>query len=519
MFAQVWAKIKEMIYRMIGARTIEQTLHIAPSISTRMSNAIDLWANMYEGQAPWLREPTFDNPTRVVSMGLPAMIASEKARMAVLEMQSEITAPAKTNEAREEIPTGDTQRAEYLNEQYKKLLAKLRPQLEYGIAKGGIVIKPYIVFNNAKNADFNTQSPEIYFDFIQADNFFPLAFDGSERVTEAAFVQTKIDKDKVYRRLEYHKIENGTVTVQNRAFINTNVALDNGISGDTDLGREIPLTNVPEWASLQPETKIQNVDRLLFAYFKMPEANTVDTHSPLGVSGYSRAVGHIKEADLQFSRCLWEYEATEAAIDIDRDALTDVQDSSGRSYSINPMLQARLFRRIDLGESNTYQPFLPAIRDTSLFNGLNNILMRIEDDCFLSRGTISDVSAEARTATELKILKQRTYSANKEIQTALEYTLRDVVYVMNVYCTLYGVVAEGEYEISFEWDDSIITDSDTELNKNLLFYQNGLISKVEMRMKCFGETESQAVEALRKIDEENQQAADNSIQQTDEGEL
>jgi A118 family predicted phage portal protein len=137
--------------------------------------------------------------------------------------------------------------------------------------------------------------------------------------------------------------------------------------------------------------------------------------------------------------------------------------------------------------------------------------MRIEDVCALSRGTISDVAAEARTATELKILKQRSYSANAEIQKTLENTLKDVVYIMNVYCVLYGITTEGEYDVSFEWDDSILVDVDTELTKRLTLMQNGLSSKIEIRMWYFGETEQQAREKLQQIEEENKQDMENQV--------
>jgi A118 family predicted phage portal protein len=532
MFSQIWQKIKEMVSKMVGSRTVENALHITPVISTKMEKAITLWGNMYEGMCPWLHEPDRDDPTRVVSLGLPSFIASEKARMAVLEMKSEITTPVETvtepnpdyvppvmdengnvavsgqpQTITTDTPVSDTARAEYLDSQYKKVLKKIRQQLEYGIAKGGLVIKPYILLNQQDGEDTQAQ---IEFDYVQADDFYPLAFDGSGKVIEAAFVQSIVDKNTIYRRLEYHKLEGNTVTVQNKAFKSNNVEHINSYTEES-LGKEISLTEVPQWSSLQPETRIKDVDRLMFAYFKMPEANTVDPHSPLGVSGYSRAVKLIEEADKQYSRLLWEYEATEAAIDVDRDALTETTDVNGNVHTINPRLQARLFRPIDLGESNTYQPFLPTIRDASIINGLNNILMRIEDVCALSRGTISDVAAEARTATELKILKQRSYSANADIQHALEDTLKDVVYIMDVYCTLYNVTTPGEYDVSFEWDDSILVDVDTELTKRITLMQNGLESKIGVRMWYFGETERQAREALQQIDEENKQDMENQV--------
>ena len=623
MFSDIWNKIKELITKMLPKKTVENVLHITPCISDRMADAIQLWSDMYEGNSPWVREPTPDDPARIVSLGLPALIASEKARMVTLEMKTEINAPmtemalaqpgevpaddtqsttpqASANtksplgngsksqpsigadtmnvipggpnaiplssayqQKTQQVPTGPTERADFLNGQYKKLCRQIRRQLEYGIAKGGLVIKPYVVMydetpkfgstsqntpdketasnsaqNEQKNATVqnntkdtnnapastpaapaqsnttlsnNLLKAEIDFDYIQADRFFPLSFDANGKVVEAAFIQTKVDKakERVYIRLEYHKLEKRTVTVQNFAFESTDMSLanSNNIKSASNLGREIPLTAVPEWASLQPKTVIEGVDRLLFAYFRMPEANTVDPYSPLGVSGYSRAIQLIKDADMQYSRLLWEYEAGEMAIDVDRDALKFMTDPKGEGYTVLPEKQQRLFRKVDLNTEDTYNVFAPGLRDVSIVHGLNTILMRIEDIIGISRGTLSDVNTqEAKTATELKILKQRSFATNADIQMALQDALSDVVYVMDVYCTLYDITPAGEYEVSFEWDDSILVDSESELSKRITLMQNGLASKLETRMWYFGETENQARAAMMQIEEEATQA-------------
>lgn len=549
MWGNLVSKLKELIRNMIGSRTIQNELHVSYAISPKMETAIQTWTNLYLNKAEWLHEPDETNPTRVVSLGLPAMIASEKARTALLELESEITPITKEKEVPnpdypgemqftdgpdgEKIPlptttqpetiieehtVGDTSRAEFLESQYKKLKKQLRKQIEYGIAKGGLVIKPYIVTSkeentegeNGLNADL-VPTTEIEFDFIQADSFYPLAFDASGRITEAAFVQSKVERNQIYRRLEYHKWENNTVTVINKAYKSNNVR-NNGDVDNVDLGEEIALTEVPEWKDLEPKTTIKNVTKPLFGYFKMPEANTIDPTSPLGISGFSRAVSLIKDADLQYSRLLWEYEAGEMAIDIDRDALRQETDAYGNAISKPSMLQQRLFRKVDLGtDSDTYNPFTPSLRDTNYIQGLNTILMRIEDVCGISRGTLSDSADVARTATELKILKQRSYQTNADIQQAIETAIRDVIYVMNVYATLYEITPEGEYDVNFEWDDSIIVDVDEELNKRITLMQSGLSSKVELRMWYFGETEKQAREALAKIDEENQRAMESEM--------
>lgn len=563
-FSQLFIKIKEMMLNMLGmSKTVEQTLNIVPAVSSKMAEAIDEWTRMYKDEADWLHEPTFNDPTRVASLGLPAFIASEKARMAVLELKSEITAPKKTAIVENpnyfppasdmfgnvkvsghsktiitEETIGATERAEFLNEQYqRKLLSRIRTQLEYGIAKGSLIIKPYVVKSQVQNvaglsADEQTGTDtvkyDIEFDFVQADCFYPFAFDSSGKVSEVAFLQTKTDKDKVFIRLEYHKLDGNNVSITNMAFENQHNQNDATML-QTTLGKEVSLSAVPEWKNLPPKATIKNVDRLLFGYFKMPDANTIDPHSPLGISGFARAKSLIKEADMQYSRLLWEFEGGELAIDIDRDALQFMQGDDGKggkqTRSVMSKLQNRLYRTVDLGESDTYKPFSPTLRDNSLINGLNTILMRIEDVCALSRGTISDVAAEARTATELKILRQRSYSSNLEIQTALETALRDVVYAMNIYCTLYNIVGDvprgedgivdtskmGQYDVSFTWDDSILVDVETELQKRLTLMNNGLCGKREVRMWYFNESMRQAQDALDAIQEESQIAIEQNM--------
>jgi hypothetical protein len=82
--------------------------------------------------------------------------------------------------------------------------------------------------------------------------------------------------------------------------------------------------------------------------------------------------------------------------------------------------------------------------------------------------------------------------------------------IMDKYCDLYKIVPSGKFEVAYAWDDSIIVDKDQERQVDLLDVQGGLMSKVEYRMKWFGETEDQATEAVNKIFE--QQKKDMELQ-------
>lgn len=477
-------RLKGVFRRMFSANDIESVLHVQPTMSQEMKDAIELWEQMYKNKSPWVM-----SNENLKSLGLPAMIASEKARTATIEMHVKIT--------------GESERATFISEQFKKVTSTIRKNLEYGIALGGLVIKPYVVMgpDNQYKIEFN---------YVKATDFYPLAFSANGKITEAAFIERIFTKEAVFSKVEYHQLVGTTLTVRNLAFktVNSNTSIYSTLDGQ--LGTEISLSEVPEWSNLAPQTIIDNVDSLLFAYFKMPQANTIDLTSPLGVSGFSKAVDLIHDADEQYTDLLWEFEGGQLAVDVDRTAFNPLIDKDGKQTVQLPKFQDRLFRRnLDLGEDDTYNVFSPNLRDANIINGLNNILMHIEDVCDLARGTLSNVTySEARTATELKILKQRTFSANKDIQTELQGTLEQVITIMDKYCDLYNIVdgSKDDYAVAYDWDDSILVDKDTERQVDMIDVDKGRMSKIEYRMKWYGETEAQAQESLDKISDEQQKS-------------
>ena len=206
-------------------------------------------------------------------------------------------------------------------------------------------------------------------DFLH--RFFPVKFNSRGEVIAAVFMETVTIGKQVYTRLEYHRHDEKTATyyIINKAFVRQD--LDNV----EVLGKEVPLSAVPEWADLEETVTIINVKKPLFAYFKIPNANNVDDSSPLGVSVYSRAVDDIKEADYQWTRILWEFEGSELAIDGD---VSLFKRKENGEFDL-PKGKERLFRMMDFDDDKEqYKVFAPPIRDKSLINGFNAILRRVE---------------------------------------------------------------------------------------------------------------------------------------------
>ncbi len=87
-------------------------------------------------------------------------------------------------------------------------------------------------------------------------------------------------------------------------------------------------------------------------------------------------------------------------------------------------------------------------------------------------------------------------------EQALESCLKDVVRAMDKYATIYNLAPEGDYDVSFEWDDSILTDTEQQTQERLMLLNAGIISKAEFRQWYMGETPAQAKAAIEAIDQE-----------------
>ncbi len=449
MFSKLLEWIRKALQKFKLLPGTEANLSAEILMSDTMSSAIDLWSRLYEDKAPWV-----DNK-KVFSANLAASIASEVARLVTLEMAAEITGSA---------------RAKLLNENFQKVIDQARIFTEYAAAKGGLIFKPYVA------------GDKIPVDLIQADSFFPLDFDASGRLTGGIFVEQIRRSGKIYTRLERHQMAGKKYIVASHAYMS---------SSESSLGTEIDLADVLEWAQLQTEITIAGVDRPLFAYFKMPLANTKDPKSPLGVSVYARAVDLIRRADEQYSRILWEYEGGELAID----AAADIFKQGDNGEPILPKGRERLYRAYEYDRQDGkvfIQPYAPELRDESLFNGYNNLLKRIEFTCGLAYGTLSDPQNVDKTATEIIASKQRSYALVTDVQKALQTALEDLVYAMDTWATLYNLAPAGEHKASFTFDDSILNDPEMERQRDLQEVRDGLMQKWEYRMKWKGEDEATA---------------------------
>lgn len=425
---------------MIETRTLKSIAGIETAISPEMAAEMRRWKELYEERA---------------GLHLPAALSFEMARMITVELRSKVSG---------------SKRAEVINEAYSEVIDNIRIPVEYGCAKGGLVLKPYVVGDRIK------------VDFIQADEFFPTAFDDCGNITGAVFAQTMTKNGSFYTRLEMHSLSDEGYEISNRAF-------KSKIRGV--LGSEIALASVPEWETLAEKLVIANVKKPLFGYFRPAAANAIDPSSPLGVSVFANAVNLIEDANRQYERFLWEFESGERALIANSMAFK--RDRDGKLK----LPDKRLYRTLEVEDADFFREWSPQLRESELADGLDKIFRQIEFNCGFAYGTISTMDSRDRTAEEIRNSKQRSYATISDNQKALRCALSDLVYAMDIWCTLCNLAPMGEYSISFEFDDSIAADRKTEFEEKRLLVDEGIMMPWEFRMWYFGEDEQTAKTAVK----------------------
>lgn len=414
-------------------------------------NNIHLWLDLYRGECPWIV------PDEVVSLNLPCTIASELARLTTLEMECHVE---------DDVMRG------YI----APVVDQARKFTEYGLALGDMILKPYPVGEN-----------QIAVDYVTPDMFVPISFDSFGRISRIVFLDfaTKI-VDKV--RHYYTRLEEHSITAKGYIITNTVYTSESA----TNLGDKTPITVVEEWKDLAEQVSADGVTYPLFGHFKNPQANNLDLKSPMGISCFSKAASLIQDADEQYSRILWEYTGSELAIDADVTALLKT--------GTLPKHGDRLFRNIGMAgvDDKLYKVFSPQIRDESLFNGLNQILRRIEYVCDLAYGTISDPNNVDKTAEEIRSSKQRSFATVADIQKSLEKAFTELVRAIYAWTFIrHAKLPQGDTpEIGFNWDDSLVIDSMMEQQIRMQEVAAGLTSPVAYRMWRYGESEEEALKNL-----------------------
>lgn len=382
--------------------------------SSEMNNALQRWDNISTGKPPWK-----NSGDEIDTINMAKHISDYRAKLTVLDIGIAISGSA---------------RADFLQTLADDLLKRLPDRIAEADRLGGIIIK----WNGAT------------WDFVLPGNFGITAKDDNGEIVGAIFASHTSEGNDHFTRLEYHRFEGAGEN--GKLYKITNKAFKNQISGEgkVNLGKPVPLQSISAWAHMAEEVSIAKLEKPLFAYYRIPGANTIDSGSPLGLSVFANAIPELKALDIAVSRKNTEVEDSKHITFVGQ---TIVQNAANRGVEL-PRFVKGLGMGISDGETSAIHEHVPTLLTDQRIKDINFNLSLAGVKCGFSEGVfVMDGQTGMITATQVESDDRDTIQTIKSDRDALRDALTQAFYGADAIATLYGMAPLGEYEINFNFGD------------------------------------------------------------------
>ena len=340
---------------------------------------------------------------------------------------------------------GKNARVELLDNTTQSMWKKAKKIVSMGFGYGGVIIVPYVKGGKI----FYSVVPQnrLTIDMTEGENIT-----GATVLAEKKTIRGTLGTEKVYMRWTNYKVENNTITITQQF-------------SDGD-GNKIPAPDF--WKNILEVQVIQGVDRVLFGYIKSPVNNrkAADNYGVPITYGCDSTIAEIKETMKELFR---EYKLKEAFV------VADTTMFNGK----DALPANGLFKKVDSGEDSFWEVFDPAFRPYT--DRLEELYRRLEHEIGTSAGILSEVNTQNATATEIKRSMYDTFTIVDDMRSNVEKAMQDFLYSANVLANAYNLSAQGEYEVNFDWDYSLLEDSQETFSQLMAAQSKGIVSDAEVR--------------------------------------
>lgn len=360
------------------------------------------------------------------------------------------------------IIEGDNKRAELLKGALGNVWKQSKKIIDTALGTGGAIIIPYV------------NSGEILFDIVKQSNIVINAKSGNKITSMSVVADTLTKNTIVYYRIVNYTVENGTLYIVNKA-----------------VSQYGAPANVDEWASIR-DIAISNVDRVPAGFIKCPVDNRKN-NDYYGVPITYGCDKIIEDIYTCLEQIQTEFKRKEVRLQVDERAF-DKDPKTGK-----PILRDSLFMKGRSDDGSMFNIFDPEIRESSYYNHLNHLFELFEKQVGTSRGILTVPETHGATATEIKAAMHDTFALVTNIRKAAEDGINDFLIACDVLANYYSLTPPGEYKVVFDWDYSMIENSDETWQQLIQAQSIGVRSKAELRAWQTGESIEEAQAAIDDI--------------------
>lgn len=239
--------------------------------------------------------------------------------------------------------------------------------------------------------------------------------------------------------------------------------------------------------------------------------NNADLDNPLSVSVYANAISTLMAIDNAYDSLNNEIQLGRKRVVADVDQYTEVDEKGNKVNTFDPndaliySIPAR-DTKVGEGQKQLLEDISGQLRINDIVAALNQQLSIYSSKVGLGENyyRFSDMQKGVTTATQVISENSTLYKTMRKHEILLEQSLKDMVlslvYLNNTFTSNPTINIKGYGDIVVQFDDSIIEDTNAQKTSDRQDVANGVMSKVEYRMKYFGEDEKTAIKNLLKFD-------------------
>lgn len=326
-------------------------------------------------------------------------------------------------------------------------------------------------------------------DYIRADMIYPLSWDNGD-VTECAFGSNRVEDGKEIIYLQIHR--KGRINPDDEEGANREAPdlyyIENKYI-DAESGKEL---DTPDSVLPLIDT---GYDKPLFQIITPNICNNIDLDSPLGISVYANSISQLKGCDLVYDSYMNEYVLGRKRILVPlSQAKRQMQEDGVSTPMFDPNDTVYYMLPDDRNSSQSLTEVDMTIRASDHELGIQRCLDILSLKTGMGAGRYKFESGGVKTATEVISDKSDLYQNRQKNAIIIEAAL-----VSMAQAIAFLDAGRMDLDVTIDFDDSIIEDANTTIDRNIKLVQAGLRSKLKAIMEIDKCTVAEAKKELARI--------------------
>lgn len=342
------------------------------------------------------------------------------------------------------------------------------------------VVSAYDIIKNEDGMTLDVSNAKTRVNLVDVDWIFPLSWDNTG-ITECAFGSVKYIGGQKYVVLSVHKLNDaGNYVIYNHLFSEENGNLTE-VLGQEGTENEFDTKSNVKW----------------FAPFKPLLTNNLFSDSPFGIPHYANAIDVMKTVDIDFDAFKNEVQDGRRRTFVRAELLN--YDDGQQKLTFDPNDTDYYVLPKGASKDDLIQPDITDLRVDRQIEALNTSLNVLGNKVGFGENHYHFDGTNLSTATAVISSNSKMARRMRKLQIGYESAIYDLVKAICYVSSTFGVYNLNTDDMVIQFDDSIIEDKNAESDRALRELGAGVLSKVEYRMKIFGESKEIAEKAIEEI--------------------